>query len=461
MDAPLPPTRRPSHFGFRFVTPLALGSMLNPINSTMISTALAPIGAAFGAGVAQTGWLIAGLYLTSAIAQPTMGRLADLFGPRRIYLISLVLVAVAGIVGALAPSLAVLVASRVLLGIGTSGAYPSAMRIFRSQGDRHGMAPPRLALGALSFAAIATTAFGPLLGGVITSAFGWHGIFTINVPLAFLTAGLVMLWVPGDAPRTSSFSRLVREVDLPGVALFSVALILLMTFLMNLDRPLWWTLPASAAIWTGFAVHSVKRSQPFVDLRMLAHNLPLTITYLRIMLFLMISYCVLYGFAQWLETSARYSASAAGLMTLPMSIVAGIGSLLAARTRGLKSPFVMSAVGSLAGCVCLVFIHSDSPVWFVATAAMFFGIPMGMTSTATQTAIYVQAPASEIGTAAGLQRTFAYVGAIFSASLLGIVFGHKPDDGGIHVLAVVMGCVSAFLLVFTVFDWTLPKGALE
>ena len=187
--------RRPSHFGFRFVTPLALGSTLNPINSTMISTALAPIAVAFSATVAQTGWLIAGLYLTSAIAQPTMGRLADLFGPRRIYLISLVLVAIAGIIGALAPSLAVLVGARVLLGVGTSGAYPSAMRIFRSQGDRHGMAPPRLAMGALSFAGIATTAFGPLLGGLITGAFGWHAIFTINVPLALLTASLVVLWV--------------------------------------------------------------------------------------------------------------------------------------------------------------------------------------------------------------------------------------------------------------------------
>src|ERR1700689_2866475 len=100
---------RKVHFGPTFVLPLALGSMLNPINSTMISTALAPIAESFHATVAQTGWLIAGLYLTSAVAQPTMGRLADLFGPRRVYLISLLLVALSGIVGALAPSLAVLV----------------------------------------------------------------------------------------------------------------------------------------------------------------------------------------------------------------------------------------------------------------------------------------------------------------------------------------------------------------
>jgi MFS family permease len=82
-------SRHDAHFGFRFVTPLALGSTLNPINSTMISTALVAIARDYHASVAQTGWLIAGLYLTSAIAQPTMGRLADLFGPRRVYLFSL------------------------------------------------------------------------------------------------------------------------------------------------------------------------------------------------------------------------------------------------------------------------------------------------------------------------------------------------------------------------------------
>ena len=460
MDNNPPSSPGPSHFGFRFVAPLALGSTLNPINSTMISTALAPIALAFSATVAQTGWLIAGLYLTSAIAQPTMGRLADLFGPRRIYLISLALVALAGVIGALAPSLDVLVGTRVLLGIGTSGAYPSAMRIFRSQGDRYGMAPPRLAMGALSFAGIATTAFGPLLGGLLTGAYGWHAIFTINVPLALLTAGLVVLWIPQDTPRTATFSHLVQEIDVLGVALFGTALILLMSFLMNLDHPLWLALPASAAFWVGFVVHSLRRHQPFIDVRMLAKNLPLTVTYLRIMLFLMVSYCILYGFAQWLESSAHYSASAAGLMTLPMSILAGLCSLLAARTKGLRSPFVIGAAGGLIGCIGLIFVHSDSPVWLIASAAMFFGVPMGMASTATQAAIYVQAPAADIGTAAGLQRTFSYVGAIFAASLLGIVFGHKPSDHGIHALAIVMIGVTAFLLIFSIFDRTLPKGSL-
>jgi hypothetical protein len=125
--------RSPAPFGFRYMAPLVLGATLNPINSTMISTAIVPIADSLHASIAEAGWLIAVLYLTSAIAQPTMGRLVDLFGPRRIFLISLFLVAAAGVFGRLASSLTALVMVRVLLGIGTSAAYPAAMRIFRVQ----------------------------------------------------------------------------------------------------------------------------------------------------------------------------------------------------------------------------------------------------------------------------------------------------------------------------------------
>lgn len=112
---------RKSAFGFTFVAPLALGSSLNPINSTMIATALVPIARSLNTSAAEVGWLIAALYLASSVAQPTMGRLADLFGARRVLLCALSLVALSGVVGWLSTSLADLVAARVLLGIGTSG----------------------------------------------------------------------------------------------------------------------------------------------------------------------------------------------------------------------------------------------------------------------------------------------------------------------------------------------------
>jgi MFS family permease len=447
-----------AHFGFRFVAPLALGSTLNPINSTMISTALVPIAADIHASAAEAGWLIAGLYLASAIAQPTMGRLADLFGPRRVYLISLLLVAVAGILGRVAPSLTGLVVARVLLGIGTSGAYPSAMRIFRVQAARTGSEPPRVAMSFLSLAAFTSLAVGPLLGGVLTGAFGWHSIFTVNIPMALITAVLVFLWTPADQPRPAGSAGLLKELDLAGIGLFAIFLFSLMVFLMNISQPIWWALLAAVIFGAALAVHSAGTAQPFIDVRMLARNRPLAVTYLRAGALLMIVYCVMYGFAQWLESGAGYSSSKAGLMMLPLSVVAAFASLAGSRTKGIRAPFIIGIGSALTGSVCLLFIDHGTSAWIIATVAMLFGLPQGMFSTATQATVYMQAPPNEIGTAAGLQRTAQYIGAIAATSLLGVMYGHHATDEGLHGVAIVMGVMSAVLLVATIFDRTLPRN---
>jgi MFS family permease len=452
------PAERHPPFGLRFVLPLALGSTLNPVNSTMIATALVPIAADFHASVAETGWLIAGLYLASAIAQPTMGRLADLFGPRRIYLIALFLVAAAGVLGRFSPSLGSLVVARVILGIGTSGAYPSAMRIFRVQADRIGSEPPRVAMGFLSLAALSSAAIGPLIGGVLTDAFGWHSIFTVNIPLALGTALLVLLWTPKDQPRQAGFARLLRELDLIGIGLFAAFLFGLMVFLMNLDRPIWWVLPIAAVFGIALVLHSLLRAQPFIDVRMLARNVPLAVTYTRAAALSMIVYCIVYGFAQWLEGAAGFSSSKAGLVMLPISAVAALSSLVGARTKGIRWPFIVSIGSALAGCIGLLCITSATPAWIIAAVVVLFSLPQGMFSTATQAAVYIQAPAREIGTAAGLQRTAQYIGAIAGTSLLGLLYGQHATDHGFHSLAAVMGVLSAVLFIVTLFDRTLPRG---
>ena len=104
------------------LTPMLLGLTLNPINSSIIATALVPIGDAFHANAAETAWLIAALYLATSVGQPLMGRLADIYGAVPIFYAGLVLTTLAGIGGALAPTLSVLIAWRVVLGLGTSAA---------------------------------------------------------------------------------------------------------------------------------------------------------------------------------------------------------------------------------------------------------------------------------------------------------------------------------------------------
>lgn len=93
-------------FSWRFVTPLLMGSSLNPVNSSLIATALVPIAAAVHVSVGRTAVLVSALYLASAIAQPTGGKLSEEFGPRRVFLAGILLVLAGGLVGGFGHDLA-------------------------------------------------------------------------------------------------------------------------------------------------------------------------------------------------------------------------------------------------------------------------------------------------------------------------------------------------------------------
>jgi MFS family permease len=342
-------------FGLALVAPLALGSLLNPINSSMIATALAPIGRAFNTPVSDTVWLVAALYVTSAVAQPTMGRLADAWGARRVFLLGLALVFLGGIAGALASSLHELIGVRVLIGVGTSAAYPSAMRVLRVHSRRVGRETPRPVLAVLALAGLSSMAIGPTLGGLLTGAAGWRAIFLVNVPLAVVGIVLCLLFVAPDEIEDPESNRVT--FDALGMALFAGAVVAAMLFVMGLKQRAQWSLLCVATLlFAALVAHSLRRSikQPFLDVRMLAANKPLAATYLRFAVTCVLSYVILYGFAQWMESALSYTPAEAGVATLPLSITALVASLLASRTKALRAPLALAAFALLVGCAGLL-----------------------------------------------------------------------------------------------------------
>ncbi len=443
-------------FGPRFITPLLLGSVLNPVNSTMIATALAAIGTDLQVGAAQTAWLMASLYLASAIGQPAMGRFADLLGPRRVFLASLVLVCAAGTVGALAPGLGWLVASRVLLGLGTSAAYPAAMALLRARSEQLGRQTPRTVLGLLSLAGLSSAAVGPVLGGVLTATLGWRAIFAVNIPLALVALVLAALWLPGGRPEGAS--RSTARIDPLGIALFGAALTTATVFLMRLDHPQWPLLPVLVVLGAVFTRWELRRAVPFIDLRMLARERALATTYLRHGSAYLIIYCVMYGYSQWLEEAHGVSVFDTGLVMLPMSVAAAVCSLAGARTRGIRAPLTLAAALLAVGCGGLLLAGHHTPLAVVLLIGTVFGVPQGLASTGNQAAVYTQAPPGATGAAAGLQRTAQYFGAIVASGLIGLFYGPRATDAGLHEMAATAGALSLALLALTTTDRALRAG---
>ncbi|WP_423922421.1 MFS transporter [Frigoribacterium sp. 2-23] len=443
-------------FGPKFVVPLLFGPLLNPINTTMIAVALAPISHDLGIGAAQAIWLVAALYLASAIGQPTMGKLADRFGPKKIFVSGMVLVIVAGILPEVATSFGGAIAARVLIGIGTSAAYPAAMTAIRNQSDRLNVPTPPLVLGGLSISSLASAAAGPALAGALIGLFGWHSIFLVNVPLAGAGLVLAAVWMPSDQLRprrgTATPLPLAKAIDLPGLALFAVTVSALLVFLLDLGEGWWWLLGVAVAALAALIAWELRATAPFIDVRVLASNGALTRTYLRLFVVYGITYTMTYGFSQWVQDVGGLPSSQAGLVQLPGAVVAGVVSFVFARRAGIRGPLIVAATVPLIGGVLLLALDGGSPVWMFVLVAAVFGLPQGLASVSNQAAMYRQVPSSMIGTAAGLSRTSIYIGAIASSSLIGGVYGAAPSTSGLHVLALVILGLAVVLVALTVLD---------
>jgi MFS family permease len=450
---------RPEDIGFggRFVAAASFGSVLNPVNSSIIAVALVSIGHAFGVGASATAWLVSALYLATAIGQPMMGRLADLVGPRRVYLAGTAAVAAGGLLGYLGWSLGSLIAARLVIGFGTSAAYPAAMAMVRNQARRLNREAPASVLGALAITGQVTMAVGPPLGGLLIAVGGWRLTFLVNVPLAVAGIASVLSWLPADEQRVE-VARAWRELDAPGLVLFAGALTALVLFLMSLASPNWWLAGVTAALLAMLTAREMGERTPFLDVRMLARNRALTTTYIRFGITMLITYGFIYGWIPWLEQSIGLSAAAAGLLMVPSFAVAAVVSALAARHRRVWPLLVAGAATLTIGSAGLLLLTGRSPLWLLLAISVVFGAQNGLNIVTNQTAMYAQAPANSTGAAAGMLRTFMYLGAITSASVISLSFGHAATDLGLHHLAVILTVAAAALLVAILADRNLATA---
>ncbi|MGT2426270.1 MFS transporter [Amnibacterium kyonggiense] len=443
-----PPAGR---FDRRLLAPMILGSILNPINSSIIAVALVPIAVAFGAPAAETAWLVSSLYVATAIGQPLVGRLVDVFGPRRLFLVGTALTGVAGLLGAFAPSIAVLVVARIVLGFGTCSGYPASMVLIRREAGRTGQESPAGVLTALAIATQTVAVVGPTLGGVLVDLGGWRATFAVNVPLAIAGVLLGLLVLPEDGAVPEAGRRL-RRLDWAGVALFAAVLVALLLFLMDPHVETLWLLGLAVIAAAAFARRELRAQDPFIDVRVFVGDRAILATFARSLLAATVSYSYLYGFTQWLEDGRGLTASAAGLVLLATFLVGILVSVTTGRRPEVWAKLLVGGVVQVIVSAALLLVTGASPIWFLVAIAAVLGVPQGMLNLANQNALYFQADPARVGASAGLLRTFMYLGAIVSSSASAGFFGRRADTGGLHELAVFMLAACVLLVVLVLAD---------
>ena len=443
-------------FDRRLLAPMMIGAVLNPVNSSIIAVALVPIATSLGAPASETAWLVSSLYLATSIGQPLVGRLVDMFGPRKLSIAGAILTGLAGVIGVFAPNIAILVVARVVLGFGTCAGYPAAMYLIRSEATRTGMRSPAGVLTALSVTTQTIAVIGPTLGGLLIQFGGWRATFAVNIPLALASLVLSLLFLPRRTALDASRPARTR-LDLLGVALFAGTLVFLLLFLMDIRLTQLWLLALAAVFGAAFALWELRRPDPFIDVRVFAGNIPLLVTYARGVLAATVSYCYLYGFTQWLEGGRGLSPAAAGLILLPTFAIGIAVAWVFGRRPEIRWKLIVGAAGQVVIAVLLLLVGAEAALWFLVLIAIVTGVPQGLVSLAIQNTLYHQADPTRMGATSGLLRTFMYLGAMLASAATGAFFHTTADTSGLHDLAWFMLGASVLFLVITLVDRSLRR----
>jgi DHA2 family methylenomycin A resistance protein-like MFS transporter len=234
------------------------------LDVTIVNVALAHIGTDLGGSRADLQWVVDGYALVLAAFMLSAGDLADCFGAPRIFAVGLALFGLASAGCGAAPSIGLLVGARILQGLGAAAILPIVTQLYPDPGARPRAIGTWAALGGSAMVA------GPVVGGVLVTAVSWRAIFWLNVPLAALATVLALALIPTRAPRSA------RRLDLPGQVSGALALLGLVSFLIEGGREGFATPVALLAAALGLASTVAflrwesRRHQPLLELRWFA-----------------------------------------------------------------------------------------------------------------------------------------------------------------------------------------------
>jgi MFS family permease len=435
---------------------IVLSTMVNPLNSTMLSVGLVTISTDFGVGLGATTLLVAVFYATGAVAQPVMGRLADTLGPSRVMRGGMVLALLVSIGAASAPGFVWLVLARAGLALGTSSAYPSALVMLRER--RQGSADaPTGPIAGISIGAAISTMLGPPLAGALIALGGWQALFWFNVPL--IATVLVLSWLTHPSDQARERQREDGRFDFPGVALFALAVAAL--YAMTVARGL---LMAAAAVTLCLALGTLvtferRQEHPFIDVRLLAQARRLRNVYVAYLGFTLIWYAFAIAVPIWLQAGYGLTASGAGFLMLPTAVASIVLAPLAARLTDHHGPRLTTAVGLgllLASCLSIASYGQGTTVPQLVATGLAAGASGAFVNVGMQVRLFDAAPTHTTGAAAGLYQSSRYIGAILSTSLVAATLG---DAEAGTTMAATGAAMIAICLVTITTDVLQRRGA--
>ena len=380
----------------------------------MITIGLSSITESFNSTLVHVSWIVTIYLIIMTALQPLAGKLGDLYGNRRLFLIGLVLFLIASLICMYAPTLSVLIVGRALQAIGGALISPNGTAILRYMIPKEKLAK---SFGVFGFVMSIGAAIGPLLGAVLIGVWGWHSTFWVNVPLIIVSFLVAYLFLP----KTKVYAK--SPLDSYGalfLAVFLTVLVLIVTNKMYANIWMW-------LICIGTFILFVKREtsigSPLIDFKLFKKR-SFTSANIAILLNNGIMYCTLLLLPLTFATG-YFTLGQVGLLLFIYSVSISIFSWLGGnfegkfgRGRMIAWAFISSAIG----LTFYLYIPSNESLLIAAIILFVGGIGSGLGVPSMQAASLQAVKKEMSGVASGIYSTFRYIGSTMASVLISLQF---------------------------------------
>jgi len=424
-----------------------ISSFLTPFMASAIEIALPRIGREFAIDAIFLSWLATAFLLSAAMFLVPIGRIADIHGRKRVFLIGIVLYTLFSLGCGAASSATMLVVFRVLQGIGSAMMFGTGLAILTSvfPASERGHA-----LGINVAAVYAGLSAGPFLGGLLVEHLGWRSLFYLNLPVGIVVASLVLTKLKGEWAGARG-----ERFDLAGSILYGLSLVALMYGFSRLPEPLGVGLLAGGIVGLVLFVRWELRVEcPVFDMELLRSNIAFRFSNLAALINYAATFGITFLLSLYLQYVRGFGAEAAGIVLVSRPVLMVITSIYAGRLSDRIEPRVLASAGMAlvtAGLVLLVFVDASTPTGYVVACLMVLGLGFGLFSSPNMNAVMSSVQGRSYGVASGTVSTMRLLGQMFSMGIVTLVLA--VHMGTVRITPEVHGALVASMhTAFVIFS---------
>jgi len=396
-----------------------IASFLTPFMASSVNVALPVIASELSANAIMLSWVTTSFLLTAAILSVPFGRISDIYGMKKVFILGIIIFTIATFLAAFSPTVEFLIFARVLQGVGSAAIFVTGLAIIT-----HVFPPQEVgkAIGLSVSAVFIGLVMGPVLGGLLTQYIGWRSIFYLIAPLGLLATILVFIKLKGQEWAECRGEKM----DIIGSVLYAISLLLILAGFSVITSSFGLIMLIIGIIsLISFVIWELRVEHPVLEMRLFLHNRKFAFSNLAALISFTGTFAVVFLLSLYLQYIKGMDPRGAGLILATQTLFMALISPIAGRLSDKYPSRILASIGMsivTVGLIIFAFLNAQTSIYVILLSLVLMGVGSGIFSTPNTHAVMNSVKRRYYGVASATISTMRIIGQTLSMGMVLVIF---------------------------------------